>query len=80
MIQIDKFLKTIGHHTDIVFTTSFGDGSDIIYIPENNNPFSIGTYFENQKLNHLFLSNCKALVASSFCLFAYCYLLTNNTF
>lgn len=52
MIQIDKFLKTIGHHTDIVFTTSFGDGSDIIYIPENNNPFSIGTYFENQKLNH----------------------------
>ena len=52
MIQIDKFLKTIGHHTDVVFTTSFGDGSDIIYIPENNNPYSIGTFFDGQKLNH----------------------------
>ena len=52
MLQIDKFLKTIGHRNDIIFTTSFGEGSEIIYIPENNNPFNISTFFNSQKLNN----------------------------
>ena len=51
MLQIDKFLKTIGHQNDLIFTTSFGEGSEVIYIPENNNIFALGTFFENQKLN-----------------------------
>ena len=48
MVQIDKLLNSITHRTDVIFTSSYGDGSDIIYIPENGN---ISNFFNSQKLN-----------------------------
>ena len=48
MVQIDKLLKSVSHRPDVIFTSSYGDGSDIIYIPETGN---ISTFFNTQKLN-----------------------------
>ena len=49
MILIDKLIKTVGFRPDVVFNTTHGDGSDIIYIPENG---SISDFFKNQKINN----------------------------
>ena len=49
MVQIDKLLKSVSHRSEVIFTTSNGNGSDIIYIPETGN---ISNFFTTQKLNN----------------------------
>ena len=49
MLQIDKLLKVVGHRPDVVFTTMYGEGSEIIYIPENGD---LNLFFGSQKLNN----------------------------
>ena len=48
MVQIDKLLNSVTHRSEVIFTTSYGDGSDVIYIPETGN---ISNFFSTQKLN-----------------------------
>ena len=48
MLQIDKFLNGIDQKQDIIFVTSYGEGADIIYIPETGN---ITNFFDTQKIN-----------------------------
>ena len=48
MLQIDKFLNGIDQKQDIIFVTTFGEGADIIYIPESGN---ILNFFDTQKIN-----------------------------
>ena len=48
MLQIDKFLNGVDQKQDIIFVTSYGEGADIIYIPESGN---IVNFFDTQKIN-----------------------------
>lgn len=49
MLLIDKLIKTVGFRPDVAFTSTHGDGADVIYIPENG---SIMDFFHNQKFNN----------------------------
>ena len=48
MLQIDKFLNGVDQKQDIIFVTSYGEGADIIYVPESGN---ITNFFDTQKIN-----------------------------
>lgn len=50
MLAVDKFLNLNIQKPDIIFISSDGNGSDIMYLPESGN---ITNFFNSQKLNNL---------------------------